>query len=89
MRAALCSCFLNILLTRAAACWTPFPGHCCAPPRLPPAGARSRRAHRPPRPVTPAVLVCFCRALFEARQAKKAKSENDYYKTSKTYLQEI
>lgn len=29
------------------------------------------------------------RKLFEARQAKKNKSENDYYKTSKTYLQEM
>ena len=29
------------------------------------------------------------RTQFEARQAKKQKSESEYYKTSKTYLQEI
>jgi hypothetical protein len=29
------------------------------------------------------------RAQFEARQARKEKSESAYYKTSKQYMQEI
>jgi hypothetical protein len=29
------------------------------------------------------------RALFEARQAKKTKTESEYYKTNKQFVQEL